>query len=1066
MDFAVDLDVLPDGVLVIRVDAALQRDRQFIQSQIEAVELVIPFLSCGEARQHEPVDQYVFAVFHSLPAERVVTRNIVLMDAVGVGIAACILGGQLGEGARPIIPRVQFSGDSDIALFNIRPHSVLGVRVDAALQRDRQFTRTFLVLVVLIVPHLSSGEAGLLQGVDQRQPMRIRIFRRAATRLAFERVVLQQHIINCRFIARTSALHKAVFVGQLLSILPIHGGQVGEGRLPSSCCGDRLRSTDAFPSAILLAPAQLQGDFTHLREVRVFLILPVLRDLDRVALDLVGQYLAIFVPAVHVALHAVDGTVLDGSRDAIDIAVLRQAADGHGQTVGLVGFKGARIENVPVLPIDAALHLNIELFRAQAEGIIVVVPLLGEGQAGGFQLIGDKRAALAVAADSDRRRRCQREVDRPGGFHHAELVRIAACIRLEDVLPARRPVVVFRQGQLAALVFAVRLRADLPGSPGVVICAGQLALKLHRDVALGLIQIGLLAVDSPRLGDADLHRIQLIRERLAVAVRIVLAGGCAFRLLIVRNLGFIFHHAVLVGHVSAILPGPGGQVAVGDRPGIGGFVVHGRDTGNRLPVHTAIGGVLERQRQRVARPHARVVVVVPGLRHDQLGGLGGIGHGDGGVGVGRVAGCDRQIVAGLRIHRDVVIGVAVFVVLRQIIDRGRPVVFSERQPFPTGHNRPALVICIRRCIRCKGPVVQIVGDAPGILKAEFCAPAFSIVPVLDYRDAGRFQCVGQDARVHRIHGPGISLDLIIHGKVGVLCAGLVILRQIAEGITQVVAVFERHLAVCVAIIIRNRLPAINAVHIAPQAEGHVSRADIELVVLVHPILPHGELRPIQLILERNAVFVLRILNIAEPVFARHDLLRLIVEQSLLNHAIVQQLARAIVGRQAGELARPAGALQIDGIGGRALVQRCPAVFNCRRSGILQGEAQLVRAGAVMIVKIILPILAHADLQGFERIRELRFELHGCRFVLPVIAEIRVTNNIIGIGFLYTIVQLLIVLIVPRQVRPGMGLGGYFGILVQRYRSAQIVPNRQFGLIPAAVLQLQRDALRAGDGCKV
>ena len=509
----------------------------------------------------------------------------------------------------------------------------------------------------------------------------------------------------------------------------------------------------------------------------------------------------IFVPAVHVARHAVDGVVLDSSCDAIDIAVLRQAADGHSQTVGLVGFKGARIENVPVLPIDAALHLNIELFRAQAEGIIVVVPLLGEGQAGGCQLIGDKRAALAVAADGDRRRRCQREVDRPGGFHHAELVRIAAIIRLEDVLPARRPVVACGQGQLAALGDAADRRLRIAVRPGAVICAGQLALKLHRDVALGLIQIGLLAVDSPRLGDADLHRIQLIRERLAVAVRIVLAGGCAFRLLIVRNLGFIFHHAVLVGHVSAILPGPGGQVAVGDRPGIGGFVVHGRDTGNRLPVHTAIGGVLERQRQRVARPHARVVVVVPDLRHVQLGGLGGIGHGDGGVGVGRVAGHDRQIVAGLRIHRDVVIGVAVFVVLRQIIDRGRPVVFSERQTGrmrhlspAIGRRRPASGRRIRGLIAGKGLVVQLVADALGLGKVEG-APAF-IAPVLDYRDAGRIQRVGQNA-FGKIKLTGVAVDLIDRA-IGVSIATLILLGKIREGVRSVSVIVEgnRLVGVC------------------------------------------------------------------------------------------------------------------------------------------------------------------------------------------------------------------------------------------------------------------------------
>ena len=55
-------------------------------------------------------------------------------------------------------------------------------------------------------------------------------------------------------------------------------------------------------------------------------------------------------------------------------------------------------------------------------------------------------------------------------------------------------------------------------------CAGQLALKLHLDFANGTVQIGFV-VCRPVLRDADLQRIQRIRERLAVDVRIVLAGG-------------------------------------------------------------------------------------------------------------------------------------------------------------------------------------------------------------------------------------------------------------------------------------------------------------------------------------------------------------------------------------------------------------------------------------------------------------------------------------------------------------------------------------------------------------
>ena len=208
-------------------------------------------------------------------------------------------------------------------------------------------------------------------------------------------------------------------------------------------------------------------------------------------------------------------------------------------------------------------------------------------------------------------------------------------------------------------------------------------------------------------------------------------------------------------------------------------------------MHTAIGGVLERQRQRVARPHARVVVVVPGLRHDQLGGLGGIGHGDGGVGVGRFDGRDRQIVAGLLIHRDVVIGVAVFVVLRQIIDRGRPAVAcSERQPFPTGHRRPFLVIRIRSCIASKALVVQLVGDALGILKAEFCVPAVSIDPALSYRDAGRFQLVGQDVCI-RIITTAIAFDHIDR-TIGVIIATLILRGKIREGKTPAIVLGELH----------------------------------------------------------------------------------------------------------------------------------------------------------------------------------------------------------------------------------------------------------------------------------
>ena len=474
--------------------------------------------------------------------------------------------------------------------------------------------------------------------------MRIRIFRRAVIRLAFERVVLQRHTANACGIGRTSALHKAVFVGQLLSILPIHGGQVGKGCLPSGRLGDRLRFSEINPFFIRTVLAQLQGDLTHLRKVRVLLILPVLRDLDRVALDLVGQRLAIFIPGIHVALHVVDGAVLDFLVFAIHPAIRRQAADSHGQTVGLVGFKGARIEIDPVFPIDFALHRNIKRFLAQAEGIAVVVPLLGEGQAGGCQHIGDSCAArLAVAADGDSRRICQLIVDGRRGFHHAELVLLAATILFEDVLPARRPVVVFRQGQRAALGFAVHRRADLPGSPDAVICAGQLALKLHRDFVDGSFQIGFV-VSRPVLRDGDVHHIQGIGQRLAVAVRIVVAGDVVPRQRVVRNI--IFHHAVLVGHVSAILPGPGRQVLVGVRP----VFAHKLSVSDVRPVH-AVEGVLERQAQTVGPQLVAVVEILPYLRDHQLGLLGGVAHDQSRA--DRAVGAFRQHEAGHGIQRNV-----------------------------------------------------------------------------------------------------------------------------------------------------------------------------------------------------------------------------------------------------------------------------------------------------------------------------------------------------------------------------------------------------------------------------
>ena len=186
---------------------------------------------------------------------------------------------------------------------------------------------------------------------------------------------------------------------------------------------------------------------------------------------------------------------------------------------------------------------------------------------------------------------------------------------------------------------------------------------------------------------------------------------------------------------------------------------------------------------------------------------------------------------------------------------------------------------------------------------------------------------------------------------------------------------------------------------------------------------------------------------------------------------MQKLTLAIVGRQAGDCTLPfvgfvivIGLAQLERVElAIILLQVLPFCFIL--STILQIEIQLVRTGAVEIFIITLPLLGHADLQGFERILNRRAEQLVCIIILRINPKIRVTNNIIGIGFLYTIVQLLIVLIVPRQVRPGMGLGGYFGILVQRYRSAQILPIDQTGRTPAAVLQLQRDALRAGDGCK-
>ena len=238
--------------------------------------------------------------------------------------------------------------------------------------------------------------------------------------------------------------------------------------------------------------------------------------------------------------------------------------------------------------------------------------------------------------------------------------------------------------------------------------------------------------------------------------------------------------------------------------------------------------------------------------------------------------------------------------------------------------------------------------------------------------------------------------------------------------------------------------------------------------------------------------MIRIILIAELVFTRHDLLQLIVGQSYLFHHILQKRTRAIVGRQAGERARPSiRCAQLDLITASiVLAQLTP--LSRTLSSILQIENQLI-AGEVIVLgilrafgasaalsvfgasallsvfaasavistfgasRITLPVLGHADLQGFERIRGYQMR--------RIIGRLRITLE--RIDFPYLIFDLLIFLIVFRQVRPGMGLLGYSGLIgYSRILDQRKLVQFRPVLTSNSILQPKRDAVRAGDVGKV
>ena len=325
--------------------------------------------------------------------------------------------------------------------------------------------------------------------------------------------------------------------------------------------------------------------------------------------------------------------------------------------------------------------------------------------------------------------------------------------------------------------------------------------------------------------------------------------------------------------------------------------------------------------------------------------------------------------------------------------------------------------------------------------------------------------VGQDVGLAvRIHLAGVGVAVYaVHHAVDVECAAPVELGQILKGVRPVAAAVGHRRGdgggrVASTAAEQHALPGgSNARRCgALQGDGHAGGAEAILVVLIVPRLPHGESRQDQRVLEGDFVLVVAVRIIVELVAAR---LRLrIVAQALLHHAVVQQIVRAIVGREAGERAGPAiGSVQLDGVGGRALVQRRPAGLHRRRSGVLQGEAQAVRTGAVAIVKVALPILGHADLQRLERVRDGRYEAS----FLVRRGSMHAGVATVRVGLHHAIVDPLIVLVVLRQAAPVGVLGVFAGILVQRNRIAHVRP----GDFIRGVLQLQRDAARSGDAAE-